>query len=283
MPELPEVETTRRGIEPWVVGQILTDFKVHNKSLRWPVQLPAQLRGASVESLWRRGKYLIFVTARGSFLVHLGMSGSLRWCDRDEPRLTHDHVELLFGDQVLRLNDPRRFGCVLYHDGDNIEEHALLKNLGVEPLENEFSGSYLFAASRKRKVAVKNFIMDGKVVVGVGNIYAQESLFLAGIRPGIAAGRVSATGYDGLAQSIRAVLSEAVRQGGTTLRDFVGSDGKPGYFKQQLYVYGRQNEACLVCKHPLKHLVQGQRSTVYCPSCQTGKGFRSLPERQAHA
>ena len=279
MPELPEVETTRRGIEPGVVGQTLTDFTVHNPSLRWPVNLPAALRGARVQSLYRRAKYIIVETAAGSVILHLGMSGSLRWAQPDAPRLTHDHVEFVFADRVLRFNDPRRFGCVLYVAGD-AHEHALLRNLGVEPLENEFNGEYLFTLSRRRKVAVKNFIMDGKIVVGVGNIYAAESLFMAGIRPGIAAHRVTRAGYEMLSAAIRQVLADAVRQGGTTLRDFVGSDGKPGYFKQQLYVYGRDGQVCRVCGQLLKLKTLGQRSTVYCTQCQSASGFRSLAQRQ---
>lgn len=280
MPELPEVETTRRGIEPGVVGHTLTDFTVHNPSLRWPVDLPAALRGMRVQSLYRRAKYIIVETTAGSVILHLGMSGSLRWVQSDEPRLTHDHVEFVFDGRVLRFNDPRRFGCVLYVEGD-VHEHALLRNLGVEPLENEFNGEYLFALSRRRKVAVKNFIMDGKIVVGVGNIYAAESLFMAGIRPGIAAHRVTRSGYEMLSAAIRQVLADAVRQGGTTLRDFVGSDGKPGYFKQQLYVYGRDGEPCRVCGQMLKLKTLGQRSTVFCTQCQRASGFRALAQRQA--
>ena len=273
MPELPEVETTRRGIAPWVVGQTITGWTVRNPKLRWPVQIPPQLRDQEVLAVNRRGKYLLITTAAGHLIVHLGMSGSLRILPVGTEALTHDHVDLEFSSgKLLRLNDPRRFGCVRYQAGA-VEDHALLAHLGVEPLGNEFAGDYLFEQSRKRKVAVKNFIMDSKVVVGVGNIYAAESLFMAGIRPATSAGRIPRHAYDRLAVAIREVLLRSVRQGGTTLRDFVGSDGNPGYFKQQLNVYGRQGEPCRVCSTTLKGLTLGQRSTVYCPNCQTSQGF----------
>ena len=276
MPELPEVETTRAGIESGVVGQPLTDFKIHNAALRWPVELPTHLRGEVVHALVRRGKYIVFLLSPGAIILHLGMSGSLRWATDD--LRTHDHVELMFGSQTLRLNDPRRFGCIRYQPGDDYLAHPLLSHLGVEPLGNEFHGNYLFNASRKKKVAVKNFIMDSKVVVGVGNIYAAESLFLAGIRPGIAAGSVSAAGYENLTAAIKKVLADAVRQGGTTLRNFSGSDGTPGYFKQYLYVYGRDGEPCRVCQDTLKFKSLGNRSTVYCSRCQTNRGHVALGE-----
>ena len=283
MPELPEVETTRRGIAPWVVGQTLTDHEVHNSSLRWPVHLPSSLKGVRVDAVRRRGKYLLLITKLGTIVIHLGMSGSLSWAEPGQPRLTHDHVELHFGDKVLRLNDPRRFGCVLFHANSEPTDHPLLSHLGVEPLENEFNGFYLFERSRKRRVSIKNFIMDSKVVVGVGNIYAQEALFAAGMRPTVAAGRISRAGFDLLADAIRAVLSQAIVQGGTTLKDFVGSDGKPGYFQQYLYVYGRQGEPCRVCEATLKFVSIAQRSTAYCPQCQLASKFQSLRQRQTSA
>ncbi len=274
MPELPEVETTRRGIAPWVVGQTITGWTIRNPNLRWPVDIPASLHDQTVASVGRRGKYLLISSAPGHLIVHLGMSGSLRILDAGTPPLTHDHVDIEFASgKILRLNDPRRFGCVLFQTGE-AETHWLLNHLGVEPLGNEFSGQYLFEQSRKRKVAVKNFIMDSKVVVGVGNIYAAEALFMAGIRPGTGAGRIPRHAYERLAAAIREVLMRSVRQGGTTLRDFVGSDGNPGYFKQQLNVYGRQGEPCRVCGATLKLQILGQRSTVYCPNCQTSQGFR---------
>ncbi len=275
MPELPEVETTRRGIEPWVVDQTIAAWRIRNPNLRWPVEIPPVLKHQSVQAINRRGKYILLQTEPGTLLMHLGMSGSLRILPEETPPLKHDHVDLVLGSgNVLRLNDPRRFGSVLYQAGDEPNQHPLLKNLGVEPLGNEFSGQYLHRAARGRKVAVKNFIMDSKVVVGVGNIYAAESLFAAGIRPGVAAGRVSLGGYERLAAEIVAVLARSVQQGGTTLRDFVGSDGNPGYFKQQLNVYGRQNLPCRVCGTRLKLKILGQRSSVYCPNCQTSQGFR---------
>ena len=274
MPELPEVETTRAGIEPWVVGQQITGFSVRNANLRWPVELPSELTGATIAAAGRRGKYILLTTEPGTLLIHLGMSGSLRVLSSDTPPLKHDHVDLhLASGQCLRLNDPRRFGSVLFQAGDDPLLHPLLAHLGVEPLGNEFHGAYLFDRARRRKGAVKNFIMDSSVVVGVGNIYAAEALFAAGIRPATAAGRIPAHRYDRLAREIVAVLSRSVREGGTTLRDFVGSDGQPGYFKQRLFVYGRQGQPCRQCSTTLKHQVIGQRSSVYCPKCQTSQNF----------
>ncbi len=270
MPELPEVETTRRGIEPWISGQVIRGWQVRNPALRWPVDIPEQLRGCTIEAVSRRGKYILLHANPGTLLLHLGMSGSLRILAPETPALKHDHVDLQLGNgRILRLNDPRRFGSVLFQPGAEPYLHPLLADLGVEPLGNEFNGDYLHRASRRRKVAVKNFIMDSKVVVGVGNIYAAESLFTAGIRPGVAAGRVTRQSYQKLAAAIVEVLARSVRQGGTTLRDFVGSDGNPGYFKQQLNVYGRQGLPCKVCAGGLKLKILGQRSTVYCPKCQT--------------
>ena len=277
MPELPEVETTRRGVEPWVTGRSISEIRVHQTSLRWPVECPPSLVGATIRGVLRRGKYLLFRFDAGTLIVHLGMSGSLRIMPEDAERLKHDHFELIFqhgsATKSLRLNDPRRFGCVLFQPGSDPESHALLNRLGVEPLGNEFSGEGLFQLSRNRKVAVKNFIMDSKVVVGVGNIYAAESLFLAGIRPTVPAGRVSKVGYEHLSRAIRRVLTDAVTQGGTTLRDFVGSDGQPGYFKQSLYVYGREKEPCKLCNSTLRMLNIGNRSSVFCPQCQRRSGF----------
>ncbi len=274
MPELPEVETTRRGIEPWVIAQTITGVEVRNPQLRWPVDIPKRLIGEQVSTVGRRGKYLLLTTPSGTLIIHLGMSGSLRIMPAGAEPLKHDHVDISFSNgQLLRLNDPRRFGSMVFQPGDQPEVHWLLKDLGVEPLGNDFSGQYLHRRSRKRKVAVKNFIMDSKNVVGVGNIYAAEALFMAGIRPATGAGRIPLHAYDSLANAIKRVLARSVRQGGTTLRDFVGSDGNPGYFKQQLNVYGRQDKPCRVCAKPLKLQILGQRSTVYCPNCQTSQGF----------
>ena len=275
MPELPEVETTRAGIEPWVRHRHVSGWTVRNPNLRWPVEIPTSLEGVRIDAVERRAKYLLLRSEVGTLILHLGMSGSLRVLDPDTPPLTHDHVDLVFDNRkVLRLNDPRRFGCILFEPGPSPWGHRLLKDLGVEPLGNEFSGAYLFEQSRKRKVAVKNFIMDAHVVVGVGNIYAAESLFLAGIRPGVAAGRLPRRAYEDLAAAITEVLARSVREGGTTLRDFVGSDGKPGYFAQRLNVYGREGQDCRRCDGVLKLKVIGARSSVYCPKCQTNQGIK---------
>ncbi len=275
MPELPEVETTRRGIEPFLTGHTIQRVHVRNHHLRWPVSLPEHLSGSPVLSVSRRAKYLLIETQAGALVVHMGMSGSLRVVARDEEPRPHDHVDIeIQNGPWLRYNDPRRFGS--FHFAEHpAGEHWLLKNLGVDPLGNEFYGDYLFELSRTRRGAVKNFIMDGKIVVGVGNIYAAEALFRAGIRPGVAAHRVSRLAYQLLADAIRQILANAISVGGTTLRDFVGSDGQPGYFKQSLYVYGRQDEACRVCNTTLRLQTLGQRSTVYCPSCQTFSGWKS--------
>ncbi len=274
MPELPEVETTRRGIEPWLAQQTLTGWQVRNPRLRWPVDIPAALKGQSIEAVRRRGKYLLICFTSGTLIIHLGMSGSLRILEPQTPLLVHDHVDLMLSNgKVLRFNDPRRFGCVLYQPGDAPDRHALLASLGPEPLGNEFSGAYLYHKSRNRKVAIKNFIMDAKIVVGVGNIYAAEALYLAGIRPATGAGRIPRFGYERIADGIRHVLRKALAEGGTTLRDYVGSDGQPGYFRQQLNVYGRQGKACRRCNTVLKLQILGQRSSVYCPSCQSSVKF----------
>lgn len=269
MPELPEVETTRRGLAPHVTDRRVESLVVREPRLRWPVpaDLPAQLVGGRVDALERRAKYLLFRTARGSLMVHLGMSGSLRVVPPDLAPRTHDHIDIcLEGGLVLRYNDPRRFGS--FHWLPPGASHALLDSLGPEPLGDSFDGDYLYRRSRGRRSAVKPFIMDGQVVVGVGNIYASEALFLAGISPRRAAGRISRARYAVLTSRIREVLASAIAQGGTTLRDFVGGDGKPGYFAQQLWVYGRGGEPCKRCGEPLRDLRLGQRSSVYCVTCQ---------------
>ncbi len=269
MPELPEVETTRSGIEPHSVGRKVEEVIVREGRLRWPVphDLPEHLVGQRIESVERRAKYLLLRTAAGTVLMHLGMSGSLRVIEAGEPPLYHDHIDIRFDDgRALRFNDPRRFGCCLWLAPG--ESHPLLQTLGPEPLSDEFDGELLYRRSRGRRGPVKSFIMDGKVVVGVGNIYANESLFLAGIRPDRAAGRISRARYDALAENIKQVLTSAITQGGTTLRDFVGGDGKPGYFAQQLFVYGRGGQPCKRCGGTLREVRLGQRSTVYCVACQ---------------
>ncbi|MCF7980731.1 MAG: bifunctional DNA-formamidopyrimidine glycosylase/DNA-(apurinic or apyrimidinic site) lyase [Pseudomonadales bacterium] len=270
MPELPEVETTRRGIEPYVVGQFISGVRVRHRQLRWPIpdDLNGLLKGQQVLALTRRGKYLLFEMSAGTLLVHLGMSGSLRLVSDVASVGAHDHLDIMLGSgQVLRYTDPRRFGAILWTEQDPMQ-HSLLSALGPEPLQPEFDGDYLYRQSRQRTCAVKSFIMDGHVVVGVGNIYACEALFTAGIHPKRAAGRISLLRYRHLAEVIKTVLEQAIAQGGTTLRDFVGGDGKPGYFKQSLKVYGRGGMACQVCNLPLREIRLGQRTTVYCWHCQ---------------
>lgn len=269
MPELPEVETTRRGIKPYLVGKAIQQVTVHNPNLRWPVPPEiSALQGAMVESVTRRGKYLLVDVPAGTAIVHLGMSGSLRISQPEEARRKHDHIELVLesGD-ILRFHDPRRFGCFLWQAaGENT--HTLLASLGPEPLSSDFNGEYLYERSRKRQVSIKNLIMNSKVVVGVGNIYASESLFMAGVRPSRSARRLTRKEADALASAIKQVLQRSITQGGTTLRDFTNSDGNPGYFAQSLSVYGRTGSACKACKTPIKHQLLGQRASFYCPVCQ---------------
>jgi formamidopyrimidine-DNA glycosylase len=270
VPELPEVETTRRGVAPYAEGRRVEALVVREPRLRWPVpaELPASLQGQRIERIERRAKYLLFHTAAGAMLLHLGMSGSLRVLRGEPPApMRHDHVDLrLAGDILLRFNDPRRFGCLLWLPAG--ASHPLLEHLGPEPLSPEFDGDLLYRRSRGRRGPVKAFIMDGRIVVGVGNIYANEALFLAGIRPDRSAGRIGLARYRRLADEIKQVLTSAIEQGGTTLRDFVGGDGKPGYFAQQLYAYGRGGQPCKRCGGTLRERRLGQRSTVYCVTCQ---------------
>tara|TARA_B110000503_G_scaffold85373_1_gene129837 strand:- start:71672 stop:72484 length:813 start_codon:yes stop_codon:yes gene_type:complete len=269
MPELPEVETTRRGVEPHCLGRKIVRVDVHDSRLRWPVPetLVSALPGLVITAVDRRGKYILFRTTAGSLLVHLGMSGSLRVVAPETSPGKHDHIDLLFeGGVCLRFHDPRRFGCFLWQIPEEV--HPLLMHLGPEPLSSEFDGQLLYRRSRGRKGPVKNFIMDGKVVVGVGNIYANEALFLSGIHPARAAGRISLARYRRLGECIKEVLTSAIEHGGTTLRDFVGGDGKPGYFAQQLFVYGRTRQPCKACGTVLRELRLGQRSSVYCVTCQ---------------
>ncbi len=268
MPELPEVETTRRGIEPWLRGQTIERIIVRQPKLRWPVADEIrQLEGEQITGLSRRAKYILVTTVRGTAIWHLGMSGSLRLVEPEEDPGVHDHIDWqLSNGKVLRYHDPRRFGALLWLAPGEDSEH--LTHLGPEPLSDDFSAVYLYQRSRGKKQAIKTFIMDGKVVVGVGNIYANESLFKAGIRPQTAAGKISRAKMERLVAEIKTVLAAAIEQGGTTLRDFVGGDGKPGYFAQQLFVYGRGGKLCKVCGTTLKEIRQGQRATVYCPLCQ---------------
>lgn len=270
MPELPEVETTLRGLSPHLRGQRITRAVIRNGQLRWPIPgtLPALLQGQTIHTLRRRAKYLLLQCDSGTLILHLGMSGSLRVLPASTPPEKHDHFDLeLENGKVMRLRDPRRFGAVLWHEGD-VAQHPLLAGLGPEPLEEAFDGEHLYQATRKRSAAIKLVIMDSHVVVGVGNIYANEALFRAGIRPQLAAGKLSRPRCTALVQHIRATLTESIAQGGSTLRDFVQSDGQPGYFQQHYWVYGRAGEPCRRCGTPIRQIKQGQRSTFYCPQCQ---------------
>lgn len=270
MPELPEVETTRRGIEPHIVDQRIAALAVRQRQLRWPVPrgLERAVDGQRIHSVRRRAKYLLIELDTGTLILHLGMSGSLRILPTDTPPGRHDHVDLeLTNGQCLRLTDPRRFGALLWTDNPP-EEHKLLRDLGPEPLSGAFNGDYLFALSRGRKAAVKSFIMDSHVVVGVGNIYANESLYLAGIHPTRPAGRISRERYARLVDAIKLVLTQSIEVGGTTLRDFTGGDGKPGYFRQSLRVYERAGQPCRGCGEPVRLKRIGQRSSYYCSHCQ---------------
>ena len=269
MPELPEVETTRRGIEPHILGQIVDEVIVRRPQLRWPIptELNELLVGKTIDAVERRAKYLLLRAGQGTLIIHLGMSGNLRVLSADTPPGKHDHVDIRFRNQLLRLHDPRRFGAVLWAEGSPLN-HPLLKELGPEPLSDAFDGNHLHQLSRGRKSAVKTLLMNGKVVVGVGNIYANEALFMAGIHPKRTAGNISLERYGKLADAVKEVLTEAIKQGGTTLKDFVREDGKPGYFAQQLQVYGRGGMPCPNCSDPIQEIRLGQRSTYYCLSCQ---------------
>ncbi len=269
MPELPEVETSRRGIEPHILNKKVTDVIIRQKQLRWPIpaRLKTQLCGQRIRQLERRGKYILLRTDTGTAILHLGMSGSLRILPTSTPAEKHDHVDIVFGKIALRLRDPRRFGALLWTSADPLQ-HKLLSRLGPEPLNDEFNAQYLYQLSRTRKVAIKTLIMNSQVVVGVGNIYASESLFEAGISPLRRADRISLPRYQRLLDAIKDILQRAIAQGGTTLRDFTQQDGKPGYFQQTLSVYGRAQKPCLHCSAAIKQITQAQRSTFYCSHCQ---------------
>ncbi|TFH50609.1 MAG: bifunctional DNA-formamidopyrimidine glycosylase/DNA-(apurinic or apyrimidinic site) lyase [Lysobacterales bacterium] len=270
MPELPEVETTRRGIAPLLVGRRVVSVDVREPRLRWPIPpaLARDLPGHRVRSVTRRAKFLLLESPVGHVILHLGMSGSLRVVSGNLPPEKHDHLDVLMDDgRCLRFRDPRRFGAALWTTEDPLG-HPLLKNLGPEPLGGAFNADWLHRRARDRRVAVKPFLMNSQIVAGVGNIYASESLFLAGIHPGRPAGRISLKRYQRLVLAVREVLEDAIAAGGTTLRDFVDSNGDPGYFAQQLRVYGRQNKACLHCGSLVRSRVIGQRSSYFCPRCQ---------------
>ncbi|MBI1887699.1 MAG: bifunctional DNA-formamidopyrimidine glycosylase/DNA-(apurinic or apyrimidinic site) lyase [Nitrosomonadales bacterium] len=270
MPELPEVEITLRGLAAHLTGQAIAKVVIRHARLRWPIpkNLPKLLHGKTIRALRRRAKYLLVEFDHGTLILHLGMSGSLCLLPAGTPAEKHDHFDLVLGNGMLmRLRDPRRFGAVLWHSGD-VNAHPLLAALGPEPLQPEFDAAYLYRTTRNKTAAIKLVIMDNRVVVGVGNIYANEALFRAGIRPQLAAGKLSRERCARLVEAIRATLTEAIRHGGSTLRNFVGSDGKPGYFQQHYRVYGRAGEPCRACGTPIKQLRQGQRSSFYCPKCQ---------------
>ncbi len=271
MPELPEVETSCRGIAPHLEQQTIADLIVRQPRLRWPIaeDLAPRLIGQRIEEVKRRAKYLLLQTSLGTLILHLGMSGSLRILPKDTVWLKHDHVDLVLTSGLcLRLNDPRRFGAFLWTE-QSVSTHPLLAHLGPEPLAADFCGDYLYRKARGKNTAIKLFIMNSKVVVGVGNIYANEALFLAGISPMAPAKELTPQQCTTLATTIKRVLQQAIDVGGTTLRNFVASDGKPGYFKQQLLVYGRAGQACKTCGCMLQELRLGQRTTVYCPTCQS--------------
>jgi len=270
MPELPEVETTRRGIVPYLQGKKILKVVVREPRLRWeiPANLATELAGQTVTAVERRGKYLLLKTRKGTALIHLGMSGSLRLAVVGEPLKKHDHVDLVLASgRCLRFHDPRRFGCLLWLDGDPFK-HSLLAELGPEPLSTDFTGDYLFGKTEGKSTAVKSLIMDSHIVVGVGNIYANEALFASGISPTLKAGKLTLERCEALVREIKTVLDRAITVGGTTLRDFVGGDGKPGYFAQTLQVYGREGQPCNNCGTPLKDSRLGGRTTVFCPRCQ---------------
>ena len=269
MPELPEVETTRRGISPHLLDRCIRTVVLRRPALRWPIPaaIRDQLPGQRIEAVRRRAKYLLLDVATGSALLHLGMSGSLRVLPDTSPARTHDHVDLVLDDgHLLRLTDPRRFGALLWQPRGEV--HPLLARLGVEPLSEGFTASYLRDRARGRNAPVKHFLMDQRIVVGVGNIYAAEALFQAGIHPARAAGRISLARWERLVRAVREILAHSIQRGGTTLRDFLKPDGEPGYFVQELAVYGRAGQPCVACGRPLRAADWGQRATVYCPHCQ---------------
>ncbi len=269
MPELPEVETTRVGLQPHLVGKTIRSVVLRRPDLRWPIprEISNELPGQKIRAVSRRSKYLLIEVQTGHAIVHLGMSGVLRVTDAQSTVQKHDHFDfVLSSNRVLRFTDPRRFGCLLWQPAG--QNHTLLAGLGPEPLSPEFTAEHLFRASRNRSGPIKNFIMDGHIVVGVGNIYAAESLFQAGIAPTRAAGSISLKRYERLVSAIRDILTAAINRGGTTLRDFLNADGLPGYFEQELNVYGRVGERCVSCNAALKSQMIGQRASVWCPRCQ---------------
>jgi len=269
MPELPEVETSKRGITPHIINQPVCDVILRHTQLRWPIpqDLLTHIKNEKVISLERRAKYILINFSTGTLLIHLGMSGNLRICPLNSAPQKHDHADFIFTHCLLRFTDPRRFGAILWL-GRHPESSSLLNKLGPEPLDDKFNSRYLYTLAKGRKIPVKQFIMDQKVVTGVGNIYATEALFMVGINPTRSAGNISLKRYQLLVEAIKEILTQAIKQGGTTLKDFVGSDGKPGYFQQTLHVYGKAGEECPNCETALKTVKLAARTTVYCPQCQ---------------
>ncbi|MCB1976782.1 MAG: bifunctional DNA-formamidopyrimidine glycosylase/DNA-(apurinic or apyrimidinic site) lyase [Nitrosomonas sp.] len=274
MPELPEVEVTRNGIAPYLEQHHITAIIVRNRKLRWPVPecLDAVLRGQQIQTIMRRGKYLLFIVDTGTLIIHLGMSGSLRILTRDNPAVNapgmHDHFDLITENRVvMRMRDPRRFGAVLWHQGD-VLQHPLLRDLGPEPISEDFNAERLYKQSRGRKSSIKTMLMNSHVVVGVGNIYANEALFQAGIHPSVAIGRIGLRRYGKLVREVQTVLQKAIHAGGSSLRDFAHANGNPGYFQQHYWVYGRAGLPCRTCHTAIRQIRQNQRSSFYCPDCQ---------------
>lgn len=270
MPELPEVETSRRGIEPHLLNKTINTVTIRQHQLRWPIprDLPSLAQGNKIRQVCRRAKYIYLKLDSGNIIIHLGMSGSLRICTSKTPAEKHDHIDICMSNgKILRLRDPRKFGCVLWEPKD-INEHKLIKPLGPEPLENTFDTEYLYTKANNRKCSIKALIMNSHIVVGVGNIYASEALFRAGINPKREAGKISQARINKLVDTIKQTLDAAINEGGTTLRDFTGISGQPGYFAQKLLVYGREGEKCTACNKSIKQFTQHARSTFYCPNCQ---------------
>jgi formamidopyrimidine-DNA glycosylase len=270
VPELPEVESTRRGLEREAGGHRIREFRVYDHRLRWPIdrQLPQQLAGQYIVAVGRRAKYLLIQLERGTLILHLGMSGSVRALPGDTARLKHDQFDLLLDSGTsLRLNDPRRFGS-LHYTTEDAAQHRLLRSLAPEPFDAAFDADYLYRITRGRRAAIKQVLMNGRLVTGVGNIYASEALHRAHISPRRAARRLSRADCARLVRAVRAALKAAIRAGGTTLRDYVGTDGSPGYFRQRLYVYERAGRPCRACRGAIRRIVQGQRASYYCPQCQ---------------
>lgn len=275
MPELPEVETIRSGIAPYLVDQTITQIIIRNPNLRWPIpnDLPQLLPGLTIKAVARRAKYLLLDCEAGTLIIHLGMSGSLRML-KPEPGISppllhkHDHVDLIINQQtIVRFRDPRRFGAVLWHYGD-IAEHPLFSHLGPEPLTSDFSAQQLYDKTRGSRVSIKQTLMNNRMVVGIGNIYANEALFHAKITPTIAAGKIGLTRFQALVPAVKSILQKAIETGGSSLRDFVNCEGNPGYFQQHYAVYGRGGDSCRQCSAVIQHIRQNQRSSFYCPCCQ---------------